>query len=230
MVDEKGEENENAHEGDDQEDKGGSLRRCIVTFERKPPDEMLRFVVGPDASVVFDVAGKLPGRGLWLSAGADMLQTATAKGAFARAAKAKVQVPDDLEVQVRGLLKKRCLSQLGLAKRAGQVTAGFEKVRARLKKGGVGVLIEAADGKPDGRGKLEALAKAVAGATKGETIIVALFERSDLAKAIGREEAVHLVLEPGRLAEGFIRDASKLAGVQGCPLVGNEKVNDGSEN
>ena len=210
----------------DQTEQNGSLRRCIVTNERKPPVEMLRFVIGPEGQAVFDVAGKLPGRGLWLSAGADMLQTAAHKGAFARAAKAQVKVPDDLEDQVKGLLKKRCLSHLGLAKRAGQVTAGFEKVRARLKKGGVGVLIEASDARPDGRAKVEALAKAVA----GETPIIALFERSDLANAIGREEAVHLVIEPGRLAEGFLNDASKLAKVLGRDADGTEEINDAREN
>ena len=59
----------------------GAERRCIVSGETKNSAEMLRFVIGPGDEVVFDAAGKLPGRGLWLSARLDMVKTAAAKGA-----------------------------------------------------------------------------------------------------------------------------------------------------
>ncbi len=50
----------------------------------------MRFVVGPDRVVVPDLGARLPGRGIWLSARADVLETARARGAFARAAKGAV--------------------------------------------------------------------------------------------------------------------------------------------
>ena len=39
---------------------------------------MIRFVVAPDRSVVADLTSRLPGRGIWLSVGADVLQAARA--------------------------------------------------------------------------------------------------------------------------------------------------------
>ncbi|KXV23842.1 hypothetical protein AD935_00035, partial [Gluconobacter japonicus] len=57
---------------------------------------MIRFVVSPDNRVVPDLAAKLPGRGMWLSASRDVLDSPRTRQAFARAAKAQVSVPDSL--------------------------------------------------------------------------------------------------------------------------------------
>ena len=43
-------------------------RKCIVTGAVAPKEGLIRFVVGPDAQVVPDVTGKLPGRGMWVTA------------------------------------------------------------------------------------------------------------------------------------------------------------------
>lgn len=187
-------------------------RRCIVSGDVKPACELLRFVVGPDGEAVFDAAGKLPGRGLWLSARLDMLKTGAAKNAFSKAARARVLVPDDLVERVAGQLKARCLDRIGLARRAGLLTQGFDNVRAALKNGPVGVLIEAADGAPDGREKIARLA--------GPCPVVALFEAAEIGRAIGRDNAVHAVIAPGKMAEAFLCDARKLAGVEDRPLSG----------
>ncbi len=210
------------------EDSNGNLRRCILTGQHRAPEEMLRFAISPAGEVVFDANGKLPGRGLWLWPGSDMLHTAAAKGEFTKvlraaaqkSAKAQVTVADDLGLEIERQLKKRCLASLSMAKRAGQVTSGFEKVRARLKKGNAGLLLAALDGAADGKNKIGHLARA---ASPG-TLVVALFGRDDLAGAVGREEAVHMVLEPGRLAETMLRDASKLAQFTGQKL--NDDLNE----
>ena len=46
---------------------------------------MIRFVLGPDCTVVPDLAARLPGRGIWLSARGDVLETARAQGSLVRA-------------------------------------------------------------------------------------------------------------------------------------------------
>ncbi len=63
----------------------GPLRRCIVTRQRLAKERMIRFVLGPDRGVVPDLAARLPGRGIWLSARGDVLETARAQGSLARA-------------------------------------------------------------------------------------------------------------------------------------------------
>ena len=187
-------------------------RKCIVTGAVKPAAEMLRFVVGPDDQVVFDAAGKLPGRGLWLSARLDVLKTAASKGLFSKAAKARVAVPDGLIEQVANQLRARCLGRIGLARGAGQLTQGFEKVRAALKAGPVGVLLQASDASQDGREKIMRLATGAP--------VVTLLKAAEIGQAIGRDNAVHAVLAPGKMARAFLSDAAKLAGVMGQALNG----------
>ena len=82
-------------------------RRCIATRQRKHRNGMLRFVLGPENVVVPDLAEKLPGRGLWVSADKAALEKAVSANLFARAAKAPAVVPADLPERVRELLRKR---------------------------------------------------------------------------------------------------------------------------
>ena len=178
------------------------LRKCIATGALRPKDEMLRFVVGPDGSLVPDLDGCLPGRGLWLSAERDMVNTACAKGLFSRAAHHGVEVSANLADQLEGLMVRRCLDLLGLARRAGEAVAGFEKATAWLREGNGGVILQARDGATDGREKIKALAPGLA--------TVDLFEARELGRALGRDCCVHVVMAEGRLAEGLMTEAGRL--------------------
>ena len=63
-------------------------RRCIVSGEVVPEAGLIRFVAGPDGVVVADLARKLPGRGLWVTASREAVSLAAKKGSISRAAKA----------------------------------------------------------------------------------------------------------------------------------------------
>lgn len=182
----------------------GPLRRCLASGAVRPKEDLVRFVVGPGAAVVPDIEGRLPGRGFWLSANRDVVNTACAKGLFARAARAAVAAEPDLADRVEVLLARRCLDLIGLARRAGQAVAGFEKVQGWLRAGKAGVVLAAADGAPGGRAKVRALAP--------DTPLLDLFGAAELGAALGRERAVHVALAPGRLAERLCLEAARLAG------------------
>jgi len=182
------------------------VRTCLATGEARPASALLRFVVGPDGAVVPDLDGRLPGRGLWLSAERDMVNTACAKGLFAKAARRAVVVPPDLAERVAGLMTRRCLDLIGLACRAGQAVAGFEKAEAWLRRGIGGVVLAASDGAAGGRGKIQALAPGLP--------VIDGFDARQLGAALGRSSAVHVVLAKGRLAERLIDAAGRLAAYQ----------------
>src|SRR6476659_1806845 len=110
-------------------------RRDIVSGEVMDEARLIRFVAGPGGVVVPDLARKLPGRGLLVAADRASVETATKKGLFSRAAKAKLSAPADLAQQVETLLKRRLLAALGLAKRGGDLTSGFEKVSQAIASG-----------------------------------------------------------------------------------------------
>ena len=115
---------------------------------------LIRFVAGPDGVVVPDLARKLPGRGLWVASDRASLETATRKSLFARAAKARLTAPADLPQQVEALLMRRLLAGLGLARKAGDLILGFEKVLAAVTAGQAAFLVEAVDSAADGRRKM----------------------------------------------------------------------------
>jgi predicted RNA-binding protein YlxR (DUF448 family)/ribosomal protein L30E len=187
---------------------GEPQRRCLASGTHRPKSALLRFVVGPDGSVVFDVSERLPGRGLWLTPDRDMIRTAVSKRLFSRAARQSVTVPDNLEEAVASGLKRRCLDRLGLARRAGLVAAGFEKVQAQARNGRTALLLEATDGAADGRRKIQALAP--------DAPVFDLFTGAELGQAIGREHAVHVGLEKGGLTQALETDAARYAGVLGA--------------
>ena len=86
----------------------------------------------------------------------DVLETARAKGglarAFARAARGPVTVPPDLPAMLEAALVRRIGELLGLARRAGQAVAGFEKAREWLRSGRAGLVVQAADGSAERTG------------------------------------------------------------------------------
>jgi len=193
----------------DEDAESGPRRRCLVTGESRAKAELLRFVVAPDGKVVPDVAGRLPGRGLWLTARRDIVAAAVTKRLFARAARQAVIVEDGLVDRVEALLAQRCRDDIGLARRAGQAVMGFVKVQAALAAGKVAVLVAAADGAADGRGKLKAAAPGLP--------LVECLTGVELGAAFGREHVVHAALAAGRLAEMFVGDAMRLAGFRQRP-------------
>ena len=186
------------------EAQGGPSRRCIVSGEVARKETMLRFVIGPDDRVVPDMGGRLPGRGIWLRSKRDMVDSARIKNLFAKAARRRVSVPDDLTEVVEGLLARRCLDLIGLARRAGQSVAGFEKVCTWMRADKGGVLLEAADASPDGRAKVGRLAAGMP--------LLDLFDGAELGAVVGRPRAVHVVVAPGRLADRLAHEAGRLAG------------------
>lgn len=183
-------------------------RRDIVSGEVMEEARLIRFVPGPDGLVVPDLARKLPGRGLWVAADRASVETAAKKGLFSRAAKAKLQAGPDLADQVESLLRRRVLSSLGLARKAGDLTSGFEKVSAAVQSGKVAWLIEASDGAADGRRKLWAQARR----QSRPPGLLGVFTASELGLALGLENVIHTAFLAGRAADRWAQDVHRLAG------------------
>jgi predicted RNA-binding protein YlxR (DUF448 family) len=183
-------------------------RRDIVSGEVRPEAGLIRFVVGPGEVVVPDLARKLPGRGLWVAADRASVEAAAKKSLFARAAKARVTAPPGLADQVEALLKSRLLSGLGLARRAGDLTSGFEKVSSAISSGKAAWLIEASDGAADGRRKLLALARK----QSRPPGLFGVFTAEELGLALGGENVIHTAFLAGRAAERWTEDVQRLSG------------------
>ncbi|MBL8772925.1 MAG: RNA-binding protein [Phenylobacterium sp.] len=183
-------------------------RKDLVSGEVRPEAELVRFVVGPDGSAVPDLARKLPGRGMWVAADRASVSAAAKKGLFARSAKASVKAAPDLADQVERLLRQRLLAALGLARKAGDLTSGFEKVAAAVSGGKAAWLIEASDGAADGRGKLLRLARH----QSPPPGVVGVFTSAELGLALGGENVIHTAFLAGRAAERWAEDVRRFGG------------------
>ncbi|MBC7433215.1 MAG: RNA-binding protein [Rubritepida sp.] len=190
-----------AEDPDDDAPEKGPLRRCIVTRESLPKEVMLRFVVGPGQVLVPDLAGRLPGRGMWLKAAPGLLGLALKKGAFNRAAKVPLHWPDNLPAQLSAMLEQRLADTLGMARRAGQSVAGWQKVQEWLQAGRVGLLVEATDGSAAERARLIG---------RSDVRVVLALPAEALGQIFGRGGAVHVAVAKGRLAETVAVEAERL--------------------
>ncbi|MFZ3234061.1 MAG: RNA-binding protein [Stellaceae bacterium] len=190
----------------------GTHRRCLVTRETHDRSVLIRFVVGPGGELVADLAGRLPGRGLWLTACRDIVEQAVAKRLFARAAKQAVAVPPALADRVEALLVQRCVDAIGLARRAGLAVAGFERVCEALRGGKAAMLLAAVDGAEGGRRKLQGLGRGLP--------LAGVLTAAEMGAAFGREHVVNASLGSGPLCRRLLLDAEKLAGFRPNAAVG----------
>ena len=179
-------------------------RTCIVTRRPAGPDELIRFVVGPDKAVVPDLKRNLPGRGCWVTADREHVDKAVKKGAFARALKAEVMVPPDLGGMVDRLLGKSALGALGLARKAGMVALGATKVEASVRSGAALMVLHAAEASEDGLRKIAQARRATAHIGGPEIRAYKLFSEQELGLALGGTNVIHAAVlagDAGRMAE-----------------------------
>ncbi len=187
-------------------DRSEPERRCIATGEVQPKAGLIRFVVGPDGTVVPDLAEKLPGRGIWVAANRASLTKAVTKKLFARAAKQSVSMPETLVEDVERQLARRVVDGISLARKAGRAVAGYEKVKSWLATGEAVILIQASDGSGRGKSKLSS--------PPGKGTYIGVLTASELGLAFGREHVIHAALAGGGLTKRVVEDASRLSGLR----------------
>jgi predicted RNA-binding protein YlxR (DUF448 family) len=188
----------------------GPLRQCAVSRAKKPPEELIRFVAGPDGAIVPDLARRLPGRGVWVDATREAVATAVRKGAFARGLKRQTSVPSDFPAIVERLMARRLADALSIANKAGLVVAGFAKVDEMITRERADVLIHAADAAADGVAKLDRKFKALAGVQGKPAPIVRELTGTEMSLAMGRSNVIHAAAGEGGATHRLIEEARRL--------------------
>jgi len=197
---------EQRYEGHDGAD--DAVRRCALTRARRPKDELIRFVLGPDGAVVPDLKEKLPGRGMWLTAAQDTVADAANRNVFARALKVEAKVPEGLAVQVDRLLAEAALSALSMANKAGEAVFGHAKVEQAIAKGRVLALLHAREAAEDGCRKLDGKARGMS--EEAPIPSIRAFGVDELSLASGRANVIHAALIQGGAARKFLAAAARL--------------------
>jgi uncharacterized protein len=197
---------EQACHGEHDRDRNGGFtardreRFCVATRTVRPIDELIRFVVGPDGETVPDIKGRLPGRGVWVTATQEALEDAIRRGAFARGFKRNVRLPADLAAQTAKLLEHAVLDALAIAGKAGLVAAGFARCAAVLRHSDVVALLHARDAAAEGVRKLNAVVS-----RRGKPIpVIEFLTSAQLDLALGRPNVVHAALLAGPASSTFL--------------------------
>ena len=183
----------------------GAERKCIATGEVQPKHGLIRFVVGPETQIVPDIAGKLPGRGIYVAADRAALDKAVSKKLFARSTRMPVQVPDNLVAEVERQLVRRVVDLIALSRKSGRAVAGYEKVKAWLQNEEAQVLIQAVDGSGRGKSKLS---------TPHFGSYIGWLTADELGLAFGRQTVIHGALASGGLTQRVVEEANRLRGVR----------------
>ncbi len=186
----------------------GTERYCAVSGTVKPVAEMIRFVVGPDGAAVPDLKRRLPGRGVWITATRQALETAVARKAFARSFKRDVRATADLVDMTDRLIERAALDALAMAHKARQIAIGFAKTETALARATVLALLHAADAAPDGVRKLKAALQHREDAAK--IAVIGAFTSAQLDLALGRSNVIHAALLAGPESETFLARAARL--------------------
>lgn len=185
-------------------------RTCLVTREVTPLDDMLRFVVAPDGSVVPDLSRNLPGRGAWVTATRAALEKAIKQNAFARAFRGKGKAGSNLVALVDSLLERSALDALSLANKAGLIVTGNTKVEAAILAAKIAALYHAAEAARDGKRKLDGLLKRLEAEGGVKAARFTLFAGQQLDLALGRANVVHAALLASPVSGGFLERSLRL--------------------
>lgn len=192
-------------------------RMCIVTRESLPAEAMIRFVAGPDGSVVPDLKRVLPGRGCSVKAERALIEKALKKNIFTRALRKDVKPAVDLADQVDRLLVAQLTGMMNLARKAGQFVSGATKVDNAVRSGQAVGVFHATDAAEDGVRKISQARKAWAMMMDEPEEVPAfrLLSFEEMSRLMGDNAFIHAVALAGQAGEGVVKRAKLLETYRG---------------
>ncbi len=173
------------------------VRTCVGCRQQGSPLELVRMVLGPDASVAFDLAGGAAGRGAWVHPTEPCLRKATK----ATARSLHVDGTENVEALALSLAQaatRRAVGLVGAAHRARYVALGSDASKEAFSAGRARLVVLATDAKA---AKQEAWIEAAV--AKG--ILVAWATKDELGSIVGRDELAVLVVTDEGLARNLLR-------------------------
>lgn len=184
-------------------------RKCILTGSVQNKEDLLRFVLLKDGTLLPDFDKKLSGRGFYFSNSKQLLEDLvnknkeSSKNPLNKVLHTKVLIPDDLPEMIEKILEKKALNSLNLARKSGTLILGFEKIKEAVLKKRVAFIITALDAGADGKSKLEKIA--------GDLQKVELFTTEVMSAVLNRDNTVYLAIVKGNTEKMVYKALNKYA-------------------
>jgi predicted RNA-binding protein YlxR (DUF448 family) len=179
-------------------------RMCVITHLEYSEEDLIRFVRGPDGEAIPDLSRRLPGPGIWIALRRDLVTRAIETQLFSREFGKETRADANLPDRLGQLLRKKALSYLAMAKKAGMLTTGFEKVETALSFGSVAILVHAGEASPMGCRKLDCSASS-------SVVKISVFSVEELNLALGGANVVHAAVTKGGLADKLLATLRQMA-------------------
>ncbi|MEO5378928.1 MAG: DUF448 domain-containing protein [Magnetococcus sp. DMHC-6] len=161
------------------------LRTCVVTRTIHPKEHLLRFVIDPMGQVMEDLAGRCPGRGIYVTPEPNAIRALLKRmGVWKKMAGTKPVFMPESAVLLERLacgLTRRLREGIGLAKRSGMLRKGLSETMALLDQGHESlVLLLAADTAENTREKFDRMVR-----IRGNLDVLELSNREFFGAACG---------------------------------------------
>jgi predicted RNA-binding protein YlxR (DUF448 family)/ribosomal protein L30E len=199
-------------------------RTCIVTRRAGEPEGLLRFVAGPDMTVVPDLKRNLPGRGCWVTADRRHVDEAAKKNLFRRSFKAEVTVDRELGALVDALMVRALCGALGLARKAGAVALGAAKADAAIRSGKALFVLHAFEAAEDGVRKLTQARTATVHLGGPDIPAYKLLSEAEMGLAMGGTNVIHAAVLAQDAGKAAFRRVVALDRYRGGPSDGRAAV------
>ena len=169
------------------------IRKCVLTGASMPKEELLRFVLLQDGTVVPDFNKKLDGHGFYISDSKALLEGLVSRNPLNKILHTKTVITADLPQIVEQILCKKGLDAINLARKSGNLVLGFEKVKDIAAKGKIAFIIEALDAGHDSKQKMMSQTPNI------EKLVI--YDVATLSKALNRENTVYAALLKGPVSQ-----------------------------
>ena len=189
------------------------IRTCIISGRSLPQSQLIRLVASEAGEILPDISGKLPGRGVWVTADrAIVSQATTTKHGTKRLGQALGgDIPPNLMARIETMLVTRCQQILGIGRRGGLVIGGGGAIKAAKNSPSIDWLIIASDASPRE-------ASAMRASTRPQHQCVALHS-SEIGPVFGRESLVFAAsfVSSSRYSQSLAKELRRLDGMrQSC--------------
>jgi predicted RNA-binding protein YlxR (DUF448 family) len=179
------------------------IRTCLTCGREAPRDALLRLAVAPEGTVLPDVAGKAPGRGLYTCPVPACIAGLAKSGGLKKALGGRKAAVDGavLVGTARAQIEERLRSLLSLARKSGNLSIGTDESLEAQRAGGVKFVAVARDA----AGRSAELSGAACLRLSG-------LDKSALGGLIGSGECAALGVRDEGLARSVRREVERLNG------------------
>jgi uncharacterized protein len=173
----------------------GPIRTCAGCGRKAAPSEMVRLAVGDEHPYFApDLAGTLPGRGVWVEPSRACIERAARRGGFSRALRREVRVSaEDIAKMIAHAYERRLSGLLASARRVRALTLGTDASIEALERGDAKVVLFAHDA-AGRRDEIERLAKKI------DCDVLVHGDKAGLGTLLGRAEVGVVTITDARLA------------------------------